>query len=151
MRKMRLDFLSSECVHSGSCFLISNVVCVFLLSLCVQPTVCKSVLIAQFYTRRCKGLMTNAQRIGKLAEPSRASTILFLCTKSQFQDLALGPVCQCGKTQHTHTLRYFASGAAVSSVSLQWTFGHVWAAGTSKAASAAVGQRLPLSALAGPR
>lgn len=38
----------------------------------------------------------------------------------------------------------------MSSVSLQWTFGHVWTAGSSRAA-AAVGQRLPLSALAGAR
>lgn len=74
--------------------------------------------------------------------------------KSQSQVLALGSVGQCGKTKHTHILqraqRCFASGVAMSSVSLQWTFGHVWTAGSSRAA-AAVGQRLPLYALAGTR
>lgn len=65
--------------------------------------------------------------------------------------LILGPcpwVCwPMWKTQHTHTHHIFASGAAVSSFSLHWAFGHVGAAGRSRAA-AAVGQRLPLSSSA---
>lgn len=111
--------------------------------------------------------MANAQCIRKPTDPpEQAWLYLFLirnphfsqskvcAVKSESQVLALGSVDQCGKTKHTHTLqraqRCFASGVAVGSVSLQWTFGHVWTAGSSRAA-AAVGQRLPLSALAGAR
>lgn len=67
-----------------------------------------------------------------------------------FGTLHSGLFANVGKHNTPTPSAILPCGAAVSSVSLQWTFGHVWAAGSSRAA-AAVGQRLPLSALAGKR